>query len=540
MTRIRALLVVAAALAANPALAARPDRTKGVGEVEYATATRAYLDVGRADGLVEDAVVTLRRAGQPPTRCTVDLVSDNHASCAAEGARAGDDVRFELGPLPPEPKTLPPPPSDDELARRAAALETAPPSPLVAYRGPAAAARPVELRRTRGLSAAIGYAAWSSTSDPTFGVASVVVGIHDAEVGGGVTVDVAARAERWVPDATEQRFRPDTDTRLEVWQAQLTAPVSRVRIEAGRVLPAAIPGATVFDGASAGYRVSDGLELGVFGGAVPEPDTLGFTTRRSTGGAFWVYERRSPGGAGLRQEGRVAAVQSPELGTRVEASLAAGAWWKSAYLSGEAHFGVGGEAQAAGALDAARIDYTQRLGPVSLGAGYRHAGLDVPGAEIEVSRFPGRTEAADAWLGWDVFSHLRIGASGGFSRDPSTGLDRQWLGPELGVPRVWGGRLGFSAGYLEERGWIEGRSAWAQILYRAGERFRLITRGTWSHQVGAGVDTDEAGLLASAGADLGGGFWLRASLLARMPIVSSEGSSPPLGLTGSATLGAAY
>jgi hypothetical protein len=536
MTRWRTLLVLVALLAAGPASAR--GKARGAGAVEYATATRAYLDVGRADGLGDNATVTLRRAGRAPMKCQVDLVSDNHASCATEGARLGDAVAFEVGALPPEPRPLPPPPPDDEVARRAATLEAVPPAPLVPYRGPVTPGQPAALTRSRGLSASLGYASWSSTGNPNVGVASVTVGIHDAELGKGVTVDVAARAERWVPDASAQRFRPNDDTRLEVWQAQINAPISRVNLEAGRVLPSSIPGATLFDGAAAGFRLSDKLELGAFGGAVPEPDTLAFTTKRATGGAFWTYEQRGTSGTGFRQEGRIAAVESPELGTRLEASLAAGAWWRSAYLSGEAHLGVGGTAQAPGALDAARIDYTQRLGPVSIGAGYRHEGLDIPGALVEVARFPGRSDAADAWLGWDVWSHLRIGASGGFSRDPASGLDRQWVGPELSVPRIWGNRFDVSGGYLEERGWIEGRSAWGQILYRAGDRFRLVTRGTWSHQVGAGADTDEVGALASAAAQLGGGFWLRASVLARTSLVGH--SSAPVGVTGSATLAATY
>ena len=537
------IAVLALSLAATPAAAARRNRNgtppAGTGEVEYATATRAYFDVGRQDGLGDAATVTLRRGSRQTGRCQVDILSDNHSSCLLEDARVGDDVRFEAGALPAEPRPLPPQPSDEEMARRAATLESAPAAALVAYRGPVTEAPAVAMRNTRGLSAAIGYADWSSTGNPDVGVASVVVGIHDAQIGRGMTVDVAARAERWVPDATGQRFRPEDQTRIYVWQAQLNAPVSRWQFEAGRVMASTIPGATIFDGAAAGFRVNDRLEVGAFGGAVPEPDTLVFTTKRATGGAFWAWEQRGTNGSGFRQEGRIAAVESPEMGTRGEASLTASAWWRSTYLSAEAHLGYGGTAQAPGGLDAARIDFTQRLGSVSIGAGYRHTGLEVPGADVEPAKFPGRYDDADGFVAWDVFSHLRIGATGGYSRDAVSNLDRAWAGPEISVPRIWGDRFAVSGGYLEERGWIEGRSAWAQILYRAGERFRLLTRGTWSHQTDMGPESDEAGLMAGASAGIGGPFWLHASVMARTPLSSGPGSSV-VGFTGNASLSASY
>jgi hypothetical protein len=351
---------------------------------------------------------------------------------------------------------------------------------------------------------------------------------------------VAARAERWNP--ANPRFRPDEETRLYVWQAQLTAPVSRATLSAGRILPYAIPGATVFDGAAASMRAGP-AELGVFGGLVPEPDTLSPATDRSTGGGFWSLAHSFGSGAGVRQDGRLAVVTSPELGTRLEATLGGAAWWKAAYLSAEAQLGAGGEAQAAGAVDAARLDASVRIAPgVSVGGGYRHAGLEwpAPAGELEPALFPGRSDAADAWATWDV-GGLRVGASGGFSRDGGSKLERSWLGPEIGLPRLLGGRLRLSAGYLEERGWIEGRSAWAQVAYRTGARFGLSVRGTWTQDSAELPEGDEVGLLAALSADLGRGFGLRAAVLARTVAVSGEDAgSPPIGVGGSAVLHASY
>ena len=64
-------------------------------------------------------------------------------------------------------------------------------------------------------------------------------------------------------------------------------------------------------------------------------------------------------GASLRDEGRLAVVRSPELGTRFEAeTLAAATLGRALWLSGSARFGLGGDAQAPGKLDAARYSIT--------------------------------------------------------------------------------------------------------------------------------------------------------------------------------------
>jgi hypothetical protein len=169
--------------------------------------------------------------------------------------------------------------------------------------------------------------------------------------------------------------------------------------------------------------------------------------------------------------------------------------------------------------------------------------MEVPDAVamLEPALFPGRSDAADGWASWDVWI-FRVGASGGFSRDAVSKLDRTWVGPEIGLPRLFGGRLGITAGYHEERGWLEGRSAWAQAAFRQGERFHLLARGTWAHARPALADGDEFGLLASASVELGRGFGVRASALARTAASLGEegGGSAPFGLAASAALYASY
>jgi hypothetical protein len=515
----------------------RPARARGTGAVLYASATRVYLDAGAAEGLAAGAAVAFRRGGERAGRCEVDLVADHQASCAAKGPRAGDTFTFEATAEPAGPKLLPPPPSDEALQRRAAVLAAAPAPAAIAYQAPADRPRP---RAARRIAVEVGGDAWTVVSgggDP-LGAARVNLSSHGAPVGAGVTLDVDLRAERWLPDPNP-RFRAEDASRLYVWRAQLTAPLRSATLAAGRVLPVGIPGATIFDGASAALRLGR-AEVGIFGGLVPEVDTTAPTADRATGGAFWAVERPLSRGAALRHDGRLAVVQSPELGTRGEATLAGHLFSRKVDLSAEAQLGAGGDVEAPGFLDAARVDLSARPGGgFTVGGGFRHTALEWPDPLGEPARFPGAGDAADAFLAWDAGGLLRLAATGGLSRDDVSGLDRQWIGPEVGMPRLFGSAGGISLGYLEEAGWLEGRSAWLQTFFRARGGLRLSGRASWFHDASFGSDRHEAGLSASASGPLGGHLAWRASVLGRVPL-SDTRADVPVGLVASASLVARY
>jgi hypothetical protein len=405
----------------------------------------------------------------------------------------------------------------------------------VEYRGPPreVAARLAEGRRP--VEVALGHASFLATTTGASHAERLDLTVRGAELGAGIALDVDARAVHWVR-RERPRFRPGDETQLYLWQAQLTAPAGRaLTLAAGRVLPWTIPGATVFDGGSAALRLGP-AEVGLFGGAVPEPDTLSPTAERATGGAFWSVARARAGGALLRHEGRLAVVRSPELGTRVETTLAGRAYLRAVDLSVEAQLGAGGEVRAPGLLDSARVDLAARpVRGVSFGASYRHLALEWP-QPFEPPAFPGRSRAADAWAAWDLAPSLRIGVSGGLSRDVESGLDRQWAGPELAFPRLLGSRGGVTLGYLEERGWLEGRSAYVQVVARPWDRLRLLARGSWSHDASLGTDRDDLGLFAAASADLGRGFGMRVSFLGRTP-ASGGGALALASTVGAAVFG---
>ena len=531
-----------AAQGAGPILASpleantrRQERSRGTGAVAYATAERAYLDVGAAEGLAPGTTVRLRHAGGAPTSCSVDLVTEHQASCPGKGLRAGDAFTFDPAPEAPESRQLPAVVPDDELARRAAALEAAPAAPRVEHQTTVDRTRVARVARRAGAS--LGGATWSATGSDGLNVAWADFWVRDAEIGAGIRLDVDGRVERWIPDANP-RFRPQDETRLYLRQAQLTGSVASATVSAGRILPFAIPGSTIFDGASASFRVGS-FDLGAFGGVVPTPETLEFTTDRATGGGFWSYQRSLASGGGFRHDGRLALVQSPELGTRFEATLGGRAWLRSVDLSAEVQVGAGGEVEAAAYVDAARVDLTARPARgLTLGAGYRHTGLEWP-QPLEPTFFPGRGDAADGFVAWDVWA-LRIGATGGFSRDAVSDLDRTWFGPELGAPRLFGSRLGLMVGYLEEMGWLEGRSAYARLVARPADALTIAARGSWVHEASLGADQDEVGLSLSAAASLGPHFGVRVHALSRMALGGSEDATWPTGLTVQGAVFASY
>ena len=534
----------AAAQAAQPAQASgivrasplesstrRPERARGTGAVVYASAARVYLDAGQTEGLLPGVAVAFRRGGERLGGCEVDLVADHQSSCAARGPRPGDTFTFEAAAEPPAPKLLPAPLSDAELERRAAAVEAAPAPAPVVYQVPADRPAP---RAARRLAVEVGGDTWTVVNGgDTLGTARVDVSSRGAPVGGGVTLDVDLRAERWLPDPNP-RFRPTDDNRLYVWRAQLTAPVGGATIAAGRVLPVGIPGATIFDGASAAFRLGR-AEVGLFGGLVPEPDTTAPTTERSTGGAFWSLERPLSKGSALRHDGRLAVVQSPELGTRTEGTLAARLFSRKVDLSAEAQLGFGGEVEASGYLDAARVDVTARpAAGLALGGGYRHTGLEWP-EQLEPALFPGTGDAADGFVSFDAWRFLRIGATAGLSRDDVSGLDRQWIGPELALPRLFGPRGGIRPATSRRAGWLEGRSAWLQAAFHAQGGLRLLGRLSYFNDSSYGTDRHEAGLSASASGPLGGHLGWRASVLTRVPVSDTQ-ADVPVGIAASASL----
>jgi hypothetical protein len=531
--------LLAAALSATPASPleappAAPARIPGVGRVVQVTGARAYLDAGASSGLTPGQVLTLWRGDAEAGTCTVEAVAAAHATCTGGRPRPGD--AFKLGPAPSPPPgapkvvELPPLTPDEELARRAEAVAGGPPVALVEYKAAAQPAGPALVTpRAVVAEAALTHASWMGGTAGDYHVERVEAAVHGAPLGAGFSADLDLRAERWLSRSTGAVFRPNDDTRLYVWQAQLGwAPEGRsLAVSAGRLLPWTVPGATVMDGALVSMR-REGIEGGFFGGVVPEPDTLSPTSSRATGGGFWSLERRPRKGLVLRHEGRLAWVRSPELGDRVElevnGSAHAGAQLD---LFAAARLGAGGSDHAPGYVDGARVEAGWRPIPrLALTGGVEYGGLGVPLAIVPPA-LGAETTKADATGFYDL-GFVRVGAVAGTSVDRASKLDRTWVGPEVQLPRFFTPRVALSAGYVEELGWMDGRSAFLQCLARPWDPVRITGRLSWNHESSLGMDMDEAGLYLAGAAELNRWLGLRLSGLARLGITGGgegEGGS---------------
>jgi hypothetical protein len=77
---------------------------------------------------------------------------------------------------------------------------------------------------------------------------------------------------------------------------------------------------------------------------------------------------------------------------------------------------------------------------------------------------------------------LWVAVQSGVASDFTAGLWQVRVGPELSMPRLLGLPLGVGLGYVEEVGWLRGRSGYAQVQVAPLALFRLTTRFNWFNQ----------------------------------------------------------
>lgn len=516
-------------------------RDPHAGAVVYATRTRAYLDAGAADGLAFGVELRLTRGGHRAAgTCLVELVAPHWAICRSGTARVGDTFPVRRPAPPPAPKPLPRLVATDELERRGRVVAASYIAKLEAKQQGKGKVALREAGPPRAGALALSHVAWTSSGRPGWQQERADVVVRGAEIGAGIRLHADLRALRWTARPGTARSAAADPTQVLVWQAELAArdPKRPISVALGRVQPWRIPGATVFDGVQVGLRRGNGGEIGLFGGAVPELETLAPTLASTTAGAYGSFDL---GGKKLtaRNDLRAAVVTSPETGSRFEGELRSSAMLlRRVNVSGDVRIGVGGKRSAPGALDGCWVELSGRpLSPLLLSGSFRYWGLGIPDA-AEVALFPGRERRGDVSAGWDLFGVLVVSAVGGFAQDLTTGLERRFAGPEVSFPRLFGWHGGLSAGYREERGWAPGRSAYAQAVMRPLSRLRLTARLYWAADARLPApDDQEAGVFVATSADLGPHVSLRAAVLARAGGLGGAGRSRTTGLD--ATVGIA-
>jgi len=512
---MRSTLALAVAFALG--LLSRPaPAQRTAGGVEYATAGRLYLDAGARDGLAPGAVLALRRGEKAAGTCRVEVVSETHATCLGNG-RPGDTFPLDARPEPAEAtpaRTGAGPLADAEAARRRRTLENAT-FEKVDFRG---AARPTLLSGKTDVQ--LGYFTWAATGVGPWHQERLDAAVRGAPVGGGFSLFADLSARYWSTRSGPAVARPDDNWQLYVWEAELVRrPPSGLAVALGRIRPWVAPGATIVDGVQAGWRTKGNVEFGVFGGAVPDPSTTSPAFDRSTGGAYLAFQSVGDTHSTVRyarEEFRLAYVNSPELGRRLELE-----GLEQMSLGKIFDLGIQGRIAkpefASTLLDSFSADLGfHPLEKFSLMGAFRFQGSSVPEADGPgVINLGGVTRHADVTARWDVVPWLNLAATSGMAEDP-TGFSRRFAGPEIGLPRLFGEVGGASAGYLFEDGWSGGHTAWMQILTRRPRGLQCLLRVFWYRTRGlTALAEDELGASASLSAQLGPFVALRLTALGR-------------------------
>jgi hypothetical protein len=517
----------AAALAFPPGAPAAPRRTGG--RVEYVTARRLYLDAGTRDGLEPGAMLQLNRGDKPASTCRIETVSDSHATCVGTG-RPGDTFALSLSaPLAmPDVERAAQPLSDAEVARRRRLLDAAP-HEKVDYQGPPAFSVLSGKSEVR-----LAYATWAEQNVGPWHQERVDVAIRGMPVGGGFALYADLSARRWSQRSGTIVARPDDLTQLYVWEAELARRPAQggLALAFGRVRPWSAPGSTIIDGGQAGWRTHGNVELGIFGGGVPDPATLAPSFERHTVGAYLAFQ--STGDASsvvryLRQETRFAYSNSPELGKRIEAeALAQVSLGRTLDLGAQARV-ARGDSESPDFLDGASVDLGFRpLERLSVLGGFRYQGLSVPERDGPGSALSGgAARHADLTASWEVDPRLTVSAVSGLVKDLTTGMSRRFAGPEIGLPRLLGDVGGLSLGFVAEDGWSGGHSAWVQLLTHRPRGLQVLLRVSWfqTKSLGPYIE-DELGAYASISAQLGPSVALRISALGRAGGTPAPGVRP--------------
>ena len=450
--------------------------------IRYQAGNAIYLDHGDREGVVLGSSLPIVQRGRTLGTCTIDAVADHSARCAFATAKAlvgrpGDRVAYERGESVDEPRP-PPPPRVPEAAIDAARATLAGIEPVkVAYaksrkRTGVAIANRLELGvRARG---------WTviGNDDATFVRPSVDVGVRGALPWvPGLYAQSSLRVQGDVLAPGNERFRNSVPAEVYVWDASVgrNAGTGGMTGSVGRFRPAKAPGMTVIDGASLGLVGFGGtVEVGAYGGFVPDLITTAPSFDRITAGAYVGVDAAPVDGLLLLPRARVGFLTSSDTQrtrAEVEAQLQT-LWTNTVAVGASVRLGMPGDT-AEVVLDAARVDIDVvpsdtlrvRLGWRSTGAqpGDLDTGTIADGTLVAPVR---AAQHGDVAVVWSPTTMVSVGGTGGVAFDEDTGEVRAVVGPELSLPRLFGDAGGIAVGYLEEPGFLWGRSAFLQATTR--------------------------------------------------------------------------
>lgn len=494
-TLLRTLaLLTLAALTANAKPAKAPLKKKPAatrqrqrvispfGEVSSVAGGAAYLNRGVVDGLKPGQTLTFTRGNKAAGTCIVATLSEHFARCESATLRVGD--RFAVARTealtPLGPTALP---SEAELRRRGAMVDGA------GWRlrdfdvvgSDAASALRVE--------AALSHTTFYGGQGGPFGVQRIDLLIPDFEIWKGLRVSADLSVLNFSARPAETRTVYQQTPLLLVRQLEVGFRRSDLPFSAalGRTWLRAGTGLLAIDGAQAAWRFGEGVEVGAWGGLLPEAARLTIQPSQWSMGAFARTRLSSGTGASatlFQASLRGGYSQRDLLGGRAELGLSASLWVGAAFDANlGAEFGFG-QTQAPAGLDAARLDLGWRPSErLRFSGGVRYRGLPLTGLQETGTVSPGqRALHADAGGTWQVTPRLWVALVSGLASDFDAQLWQLRVGPELLLPSLFELPLHLGIGYVEEVGWLRGRHGYAQLQLTPGSLLRLTTRLNWFHQ----------------------------------------------------------
>jgi len=525
-----ASLLLAAISASAPGRTPASSTPTANGRVRFVTAKRIYLDRGAADGLRPGDKVSFSRAGLAAGGCTIDLVGAHDAVCRGRGTAVGDLFAMpnrHAAAAPPAPAALPGPESNETVVRRAAELAASShdkvdfvPQARTAYSATG--------------SAGIGVAVYvTRPGSPRYVGETLDVALHHLPLGSSsFRFDTSFSVIR-MQTTSPPRFRPGSGTEFYLWDAEISRREidSRTVLAVGRIWPWHTPGLPILDGAQIGRRNEPGtVEWGIYAGLIPETLTLAPTFDAWTTGVYGALSQ--PGGRDdairmAAEEVRIALRHSPTVG-----------WVREAQGQATLELAGGGVAASGRLRDAPEVDRQPvlelangeawlRSSSVGARVQLRYLGVAPemePLLRDELPRVLGGIHGS-LGLSWDPGRSFGIAVSGDAHHEQDGNLDEVNAGLDLHLPRLFGQSGGLWLGAAAGEGWMQSRSAYAQVIL-TGPRIRLLGR------VGGDVTrfADPSGQVAVS--ELGGSLQLEGRLTPRLRLVARSLVRVPLAIAG--------
>lgn len=486
----------------------------GRARVEDANHRHAYFDAGLDEGLAPGVTVRVLRSGRDLT-CEVERASAHHARCVLSGAPRGARACFTPAVIAaPAVSSTVAGPGASERGLASAELQGA----LTTKGGPRVVDRatPGAGRLALRADAALTHHSFFVAGGDALHRQSLQVSVRDVPLGFlGTTAQVDLSVLTYAARPETAGFRAGSRAQLYVHETA----VSRRAVEhdlvlsVGRIRPWHAPGIAYLDGLQVGFRPLAGLEVGALGGGLPDLVALEPHLDRWMAGAYVAYARAwSRARVDLAARGGV--VRAPDVGTEgeAEASLRLGYHRLGAvWAAGRLAVGDGG-ARLSSVRARADVEPVAGL-RVSLDGRLRDGGPDpyAPDAVVDADH----ARASVRWEGW---RGLSLGVSGGVGRLEQDDLARGVVGPELGLPALFGSMGGLWIGYQEALGWLPGRSGWVQLQLRPTANLSIWLRPLYREDHGEAGVLREVGGFAQVDLALARYLRIRGSVFGRMAL----------------------